>query len=308
MNRHPNRRPGPADLPALTVGADDVTPAPDQPRRAWVEQVMGMPVSFHVRGPLARDGADRTSASGAGTDAASAAVQGVIADLHRIEEIFSTFRASSQVSRIRTGRLALEAADLWVQEVATLCDRAREVTGGWFDADLPDPDGVRRFNPTGLVKGWAIERVTRTLAAALPGHDVLVNAGGDIAVRCSRTDTPDWVLGIEDPAQRSRMLATVPLRNGGTATSGTAARGAHILDPATGRPVTTLRSVTVIGPDLMWADVHATAAFAMGEACFDHLATLTDHLSLVVLGDGTTRTIAGSDRHSDPQALQNACS
>jgi thiamine biosynthesis lipoprotein len=47
----------------------------------------------------------------------------------------------------------------------------------------------------------------------------------------------------------------------------------------------------VIGPDLMWADVHATAAFAMGPACIDHLAALPDHLGFVVFLDGSTRTI-----------------
>jgi thiamine biosynthesis lipoprotein len=270
----------PTDLPNLTVAPDDVAPAPEQPRRAFVEQVMGMPVSLHVRGPLARLEGE-----------VDAAVRLAIADLHRTEEIFSTYRSGSQISRLRRGELTAADCDPWVREVIDLCDRARQRTGGAFDAYLPDDDGVRRFDPTGLVKGWAVERVVRMLAKALPEHDVLVNAGGDVAVRCRRTDTPDWRLGIEDPADRSRLLATVGLRTGATATSGTAARGAHLLDPATGRPVTALRSVTVVGPDLTWADVHATAAFVLGEAGLDHLASLTDHLSFVVLGDGSTRTV-----------------
>jgi thiamine biosynthesis lipoprotein len=270
----------PAGIPAF------VTPAPepaDAPRRAWVEQVMGMPVSFHVRGPAAR----------ADDGPAAAAVTVAVADLHRTDEILSTYKPDSEITRLRRGELALTDCDPWVREVAALCVQARERTDGWFDADLPGADGVRAFDPTGLVKGWAIERVTRALSEALPDHDVLVNAGGDIAVRCRRTDTPDWVLGIEDPADRSRMLATVPMRTGGMATSGTAARGAHILDPATGRPVTALASVTVIGPDLMWADVQATAAFAMGPSCVEHLATLRDHLAFVVHLDGTTQTVTG---------------
>lgn len=274
----------PADLPHLTVEPDDVAPAPEQPRRAWVEQVMGMPVSLHVRGPLARvEGGE-----------AEAAVRRAIVDLHRTDTILSVWKADSEISRLRRGELTPADCDPWIREVIALCAEARERTGGAFDADLPDADGVRRFDPTGLVKGWAIERVTRALAADLPDHDVLVNAGGDIAVRCGRTDTPDWVLGIEDPADRSRLLATVPLRSGGLATSGTAARGAHILDPRSGRPVTALRSVTVVGPDLMWADVHATAAFVLGEGCVEHLAGLADSLGFVVFGDGSTRTITGT--------------
>lgn len=296
---------GPASLPRLQAAAADVHPAPEQPRRAWVEQVMGMPVSFHVRGPLVREGPVREADGGSpdggspdpvGTGPVADAVRRAIADLHRTDTIFSTYQRGSQISRLQRGELEPAGCDPWVREVIELCVQARERTDGWFDADLPDrsdPAGPRRFDPTGLVKGWAIERVTRDLSAALPDHDVLVNAGGDIGVRCRRTDTPDWVLGIEDPADRSRMLATVPLRTGGMATSGTAARGAHIVDPRSGAAVDRGGSVTVIGPDLMWADVHATAAFAMGDAAPDHLARLAGHLSFVVHPDGTTMTIPG---------------
>ncbi|HEX2809256.1 MAG TPA: FAD:protein FMN transferase [Kineosporiaceae bacterium] len=272
----------PAQLPELPPDPTDPTDPPDAdlPRRAWVEQVMGMPVSIHVRGPLARDGAEQ-------------AVARAIADLHRTDDIFSTYRFDSQISRLRRGELPLASCDSWVLEVARLCDHARSITDGWFEAHLPGPDGVRAFDPTGLVKGWSIARACERLSGDLPEHDVLVNAGGDIAVRCRRTDTPDWQLGIENPADRTQVLATVGLRTGGMATSGTAARGAHIVDPATGRPATDLLSVTVIGPDLLWADVQATAAFAMGPACVQHLAALADHLGFVVFLDGTTTTVTG---------------
>jgi FAD:protein FMN transferase len=280
---------GPSDLPFLGAAPDDVRPAPEQPRRAWVEHVMGMPVSVHVRGPLAREGI------GADGGAVGAAVRRALADLHRTDEIFSTYRAGSEVSRLSRGELTAQACDAWVREVIDLCGQARERTGGWFDPDLPDAEGVRRFDPTGLVKGWAVERVTSELSAALPDHDVLVNAGGDLAVRCRRTDTPDWRLGIEDPFDRSRLLATVPLRGGGMATSGTAARGAHIIDPHTGARVARAGSVTVIGPDLMWVDVHATAAFAMGpDDAGPYLAGLAGHLAFVVRPDGTTQTVSGT--------------
>jgi len=275
--------PDPAAVPRLAGGPGEVLPAPEQPRRAWVEQVMGMPVSVHVRGPLARDG--DTGAAGA--------VDLLYAELRRVDAIFSTYRADSEICRLRRGELSEADADPWVREVLALCAEAHERTGGWFDAHLPGPDGVRRLDPTGLVKGWAIERVTRALTARLPDHDVLVNAGGDLAVRCRRTDTPDWRVGIEDPADRTRLLATVPMRTGGSATSGTAARGTHILDPRSGRPVERGGSVTVVGPDLMWADVHATAAFASGAGAEEYLAHVAGHLGFVVRPDGSTATVTG---------------
>ena len=264
---------GPTDLP----GFDGARPLVEVPRAAWVEQIMGMPISIHVRADRPRD------------EPVAAAAERVFAELRRVDAVFSPWKADSQVTRLARGELALADCDPTVREVAELCEQARERTEGWFDADLPTPDGGRRFDPTGLVKGWAVERAARQLAA-LPGADFMLNAGGDVVVGCRRTDTPDWQLGIEDPADRSRLVATVPLRVGGIATSGTAARGAHIYVPGTGRPATDLLAVSVIGPSLMWADVYATAAFARGPDCVRWLSGLPGHVGVVVALDGTVTT------------------
>ena len=146
-------------------------------------------------------------------------------------------------------------------------------------------DGLRRLG-THLV--LLVERV-----AHLGAHDVLVNAGGDIAARCARTDTPDWTIGIEDPRDRSRMLRAFGLRIGAVATSGSAARGGHLIDPATGGPATWWLSATVIGPELTWAGVYATAAFVKPDAPA-WLTSLEGHAGLlldpagVVTGTGLT--------------------
>ena len=50
------------------------------------------------------------------------------------------------------------------------------------------------------------------------------------------------------------------------ATSGTAARGAHLYDPASEWMVDRAGSVTVTGPTLLWADIWATALFVGGRA------------------------------------------
>lgn len=62
---------------------------------------------------------------------------------------------------------------------------------------------------------------------------------------------------------------------GGVATSGNATRGVHVLDPRSQRWVTRDGSVTVRGPDLVWADVWATAAF-VDPAAAGELMTLRD--------------------------------
>lgn len=228
---------------------------------------MGLPVSIHVRGDAAHEGA---------TDAA---VARAFAALRDVDATFSPFKPGSELSRLRRGELALEDASDDMRVVEQLCHVARERTGGVFD-----PWGWREgYDPTGLVKGWAIARAGELLRGI--DADVLVNAGGDVLARCADPDGT-WLVGIEDPADRTRILATVPVQDGAVATSGSAARGEHIVDPRTGGPATGVRAATVIGPSILWADVLATAAVVLGEAAVEWSATLHGTSGLLVLDDG----------------------
>jgi thiamine biosynthesis lipoprotein len=217
-------------------------------RRSWARAVMGTQVSLHLRGPRVD------------TDpAVEPAVAAVFGHLRKADELFSTFRPGSQVSAIRRGGLARVHWHPWVTEVVALCEEARERTDGYFDP-WRLPGG---FDPSGLVKGWAAENAAAHLAR-LRGIDHYLNAGGDITARVATISAPAWRVGVEDPADPSAFLAILDLRTGGLATSGSAARGPHIVDPHTGRHPNSFLSVTVTGPTLLWADVFATAAFARG--------------------------------------------
>ncbi|EWM10229.1 FAD:protein FMN transferase [Kutzneria sp. 744] len=213
-------------------------------RRAWVEHIMGMPISLHLRGPGVRD-----------DPGTAAAATGVFAVLREADQLFSTYRLDSVIWAIRRG----EPVDHpLVREVLALCREARDRTDGWFDPELPGG-----FDPSGLVKGWAVERAAATLHA-LGDVDHCLNAGGDIALHVASPSRPAWRVGIEDPRDRHALLGVRTVRTGAVATSGTAARGPHIVDPHRGLPAEGLLSVTVSGPSLLWADVYATAAFAHG--------------------------------------------
>jgi FAD:protein FMN transferase len=252
-------------------------------KRAYVAQIMGMPVSVHLRGP--RPDAPQ----------GQAAVERLFDELREVDRVFSLYRDDSDLSRLTRGELTLDGCHPDVAEVAALCEQAERRTDGWFDPRLPGPDGVRRWDPTGLVKGWAVERAARALgerlAADLPGHDHCVNAGGDVAAGTVRADSPPWRIGIENPADRSTLLDVAEVRTGAVATSGTAARGAHIVDPFTGAATTALLAVTVTGPSLLWADVYATAGFARGTGAGAWLAGLEGHSALVVDGAGAVTRI-----------------
>jgi thiamine biosynthesis lipoprotein len=226
-----------------------------------------------------------------------AALAEVIAWLHRADTLFSTYRPDSDISRIRRGELAAKDADPRVGEVLDLCAQLGLETGGYFTAQwrgaAPDP--------TGLVKGWATERAS----SLLRGHgsrNHAVNGGGDLQIAGESAPGQPWRVGIVDPFDRTRILTVVTGRDLAVATSGTAERGAHIVDPRTGAPAAGLASVTVVGKSLTRTDAYATAAFAMGPKALAWAQQLPAHETLVVSADGTAAATPGIRRSPEMQA------
>lgn len=208
-----------------------------------VRTVMGTNVTIDVREPGTGD----------------AALIAAIADMEMVERIFSPFLPDSAVTRINRGLLEIDQAGPLVAEVARLCRLYEAATGGAFSAWREG-----RFDPTGLVKGWAVDRAAAIIERN--GHrNYLIEAGGDIRLRGSPGVRRPWRVGIRHPVHRELVVRVVASRDLAVATSGTYERGEHIQDPRTGLAPAGLISVTVIGPDIMEADVFATAAFVMGE-------------------------------------------
>jgi len=229
-----------------------------------VEQTMGTVFSFDVHG---------------GGQRAAAALEGAVAWLCHVDEVFSTYRPESQISRLAAGTLAMTACSPEVWEVLQLCEAAERRSGGWFSAGY-----AGGFDPTGLVKGWAVERAAAMVHSA-GAEAVCVNGGGDIQVRGG-----PWRIGVNHPLRKGE-LATVVHADGelAVATSGPAERGCHILDPRTGRPpAAALASLTVICRSLTDADANATAAYAMGARARTWLETLPSTRSFAIATDGST--------------------
>lgn len=207
--------------------------------------------------------------------------------LHRVDAVFSTYTADSDISRMRRGELRLADADPAVEQVLELCAQAQTRTGGAFTAM---PQG--RLDPTGLVKGWAVERASRLLTEH-GARNHAVNGGGDVRLAGSAGPDRPWVIGIADPADRRRIAGTVTGRDLAVATSGTTERGRHILDPLTGRPAEGLASATVVGPSLTFADAYATAAFVLGRDALRWIAEVDGYEALLIDNDGAISTSRG---------------
>jgi FAD:protein FMN transferase len=261
------------------------------------------------------------------TEEPTAAVLSAEAEFHRLEALFSRFRADSELSRLNeTGEIRVGADLVYVVERALA---ARERTGGRFDPTVHDAlvaagydrsfenvprvgNGVVaaarcggavslerdwialepgvKLDLGGIGKGYATECAATILGAAGP---CLVNAGGDLTIRGG-----SWPVGLET----ADGSLTLQLNAGSVATSGRDRRQwrrdgrelHHLIDPSMGSPAETdLLRVTVVAAEAVEAEVWAKALFLAGE---QPAAAEADELRLptvLVTRDGRTRFAGG---------------
>jgi thiamine biosynthesis lipoprotein len=243
------------------------------------EAVMGTVVSFDLRGPVGSAAAARS------------AIGEVVAWLHWVDATFSTYKPGSEINRLDRGELRPTACHREVRSILALCDELHDVTNGYFDARA---DG--RLDPSGVVKGWSIERASAMLVdLGWPDHSI--DGGGDVRLRGRHGEGRDWHVAITHPFIAGAYCALVGLPQGAVATSGTYERGFHVIDPHQRRPAIALAAVTVLGPELTMTDAYATAALAMGTGAPEWLEGLHGHEALVIDADGNGWSTPGFDRH-----------
>jgi len=185
----------------------------------------------------------------------------VVAVLERWESAFSLFRPESELCRVnRAEAQVLAVSQHFAQALRVALDVAAEtkglvdptLCGRWTEILLSERLLSRRpglaLDLNGVVKALAVDAAAATLGG--PGF---VSVGGDLAVR--------GPVDVALPADGS-----VRVVSGGLATSGTASRGAHLVDPATGEPSESpWELVTASGASCLAADVAAKAGFLLGE-------------------------------------------
>jgi thiamine biosynthesis lipoprotein len=190
---------------------------------------------------------------------------------------FSLHRADSELSRVSAGERSLPFSSARLREMYALALEWRNRTGGAFTPH--GPDGALDLN--GVVKGWAIAAAGDALEELGMPHWA-VNAGGDILCTGSPFPVPadqadprggrPWRAAIADPDDPQALVADLPLAGtpgttAALATSGSAQRGEHIWGPAghdAARRGAAFRQVSVLGEDILTADVLATAIVAGG--------------------------------------------
>lgn len=180
----------------------------------------------------------------------------------RWDERFSLYKPDSELSRLARREFPLTKASTELREAYALAQTWRAETEGAFTAHRPD--GF--IDLSGVVKALAIAEAGEVLRASGLAQ-WCVNAGGDLL-----GSGASFVVGIVDPDDRGELLTqfTLSPRHPALATSGVAERGEHVWRIGTwaaeGDPFV---QVSVAGPDIVTADVLATAILSGGRATLD---------------------------------------
>jgi thiamine biosynthesis lipoprotein len=207
--------------------------------------LMGMPITIEIVDPLVTpDVFDRAYAF-----------------FQYVDETFSPFKETSEVTRINRGELRADQASPNMQLILHLAEQTRQETDGYFDVWYKES-----FDPCGIVKGWSIHEAARRIERE-GCRDFYVDAGGDVQVSGTNAQGQPWRIGIRNPFEAEKIVKVLSLIDCGIATSGPYIRGDHIYNPRNEADrLDQIVSMTVVGRNVYEADRFATAAFAMGEA------------------------------------------
>lgn len=237
--------------------------------------IMGMPITVAVV-----------------ADDVSLVLDEIFAYFVSIDSVFSTYKPTSEISRINDGFLLPEAYSEDMQTIFRLSEQTKRETRGYFSIFHHG-----RYDPSGIVKGWAIYQASQLLSRR-GFRNFYIEAGGDVQVSGRNQDNTLWSVGIRNPFQRSEFVKKVYLSDCGIATSGTYIRGQHIYNPhAPDVPLTEIMSMTVIGSNVYEADRFATAAFAMGREGIVFIEQLSGFEAYMIDRDGVATYTSGFDRY-----------
>lgn len=181
---------------------------------------------------------------------------------NNIEQRFSSFLLNSEVSKYANGQIALNSTSQELRQIITLCKTYETKTNGYFS-----PYFNNKFDPTGLVKGWAIKQAEYVFKDK--NIDIfMINAGGDII--CRSNGMKKWNIAITNPANTKNTIANISCEDLAIATSGLYERKGHIVNPKKEKHLLNLQSVSVLSKSIIEADVYATALFAMGKKAISY--------------------------------------
>lgn len=234
----------------------------------------------------------------AGAARADGAIEKIFSYFEYVDGKFSTYKDTSEITKINKGELAEADYSGDMKNVLALCEETKKQTKGYFDIRTSDGS----YDPSGLVKGWSIYNASRILIED-GFEDFYVDAGGDVQVHGRNAEGTAWSMGIKNPFNQEEIVKALYLRDEGVATSGTYIRGRHIYNPKEkNEPITDIVSLTVVGPDIYEADRFATAAFAMGKQGILFIEKLSGFEGYMIDKDGTATMTSNFEKYTRQHA------
>ncbi len=203
-------------------------------------------------------------------------------------EVFELTQRALHLSQITGGAFDISFAAM---------DRIWKFDGSM--TEMPTPEMIGRSVEKVGYRNIILDSVNSTIFLKLPGMKIgfgalgegyaadkcrdlmiskgikagIINGSGDMSTWGKQPNGDDWKIGITNPMHKDAVLAVVPLKESAVVTSGSYEkfvifndiRYAHIINPATGYPVTGLTSVTVFGPDAEAANGFSTSMMVLGK-------------------------------------------
>lgn len=210
----------------------------------------------------------------------------------RVDDRFSTYKENSEISMINKHQLTVEQSSSEMKAIFALAEQTSRETEGYFDILQ---NGL--YDPSGIVKGWAIQNAAKDLRAQ-GFKNYYVDAGGDVQAVGRNSHGENWRVGIQNPFNMEEIVKVLSVSDVGVATSGTYIRGQHIYNPKNrNQPITEILSLTVIGPNIYEADRFATAAFAMGRAGIAFIEGLNGFEGYMIDKDKQATYTSGFERY-----------
>ena len=226
-----------------------------------------------------------------------AVFEDVFAYFVHIDETFSVYKQTSEISAINRGEITWQEASEEMQTVFRLSEETKQLTHGYFN--IQKPDGT--YDPSGLVKGWAIAQGAELLRQK-GFQNFFVHIAGDIQCSGHNQEGKPWKIGIQNPfSPLQESIKTVYLSTEGIATSGSYVRGDHIYNPHNPfEKMLEVVSLTVIGPNIYEADRFATAAYAMGKQGIHFIETLPGLEGYSIDANGLATMTSGFTYYTQP--------
>ena len=212
-----------------------------------------------------------------------------------IDKKFSPFKKNSEIFKINMKEIDRKDWSHDMKIIFDLSEKTKKDTAGYFD--IVDNNG--KYNPSGIVKGWAVYNAAKLLSET-GCKNFYVNAGGDIQFSGKNSDNKLWKTGIKNPFNQNEIVKVVYLKDGeGIATSGNYIRGDHIYNPKQrNEKVGEIVSFTVIGPNVYEADRFATAVFAMGKEGINFLEKMKNFAGYMIDKNGLAYMTSNFEKYT----------